>query len=67
MRSPTRRTFGEYKILIVKISMDMILAPHKKDKCVEATSDNFVDIELFLSIACFQPLLTIVHCLFKFA
>lgn len=70
MRSPARRALEEYKTLVVKMGMDMTPSPGDKEKCPAAATENFdslVDIELLLSLACFQHLLTIVHCLIKFA
>ena len=70
MRSPARRALEEYKTLVVKTGMDMTSVPGEKNKDVAAASNNFellVDLELLLSLAVFQPLLTTVHCLIKFA
>ena len=56
MRSLTRKTLEEYKILVVKMGMDMTTSPGNKDKCSTIVSVNFdmlVNIEFLLSIACF--------------
>ena len=69
MRILARRVLKEYKNLVVKMDINMTPSHGEKDKCRSATSDNFdqlVDIELLLSLACFQPLFTVVHCLIKF-
>jgi len=70
MRSPTQRALEEYKILILKMGMDITPVPREKNKDVSVATkifDYLVDIELLLSLACFQLVLTSVHYLIKFA
>lgn len=70
MRNPATKVLKEHKTLTVKIGIDTTPVPSKKNKDLAVASDNFDYLEnheLLLSLACFQPLLTTVHCLIKFA
>jgi hypothetical protein len=64
MRSPNKRIMSEYTTLMIKMGFDM--APRQKSNA--RTGDNFdllMDIEVLLSLACFIPLLDVVHYLIK--
>ena len=66
MRSPTQRIMSEFKILLVKMAIDMSGAVGDRPSTVAATNfDYFSNIEVLLSLSCFIPILNVVHCLIK--
>jgi hypothetical protein len=66
MRSRAKRIISEYTTLMVKMGTDM--TPGLRQRSNAGPGDNFdylVDIEVLLSLACFIPLLDVVHYLIK--
>jgi hypothetical protein len=62
MLSPTKTVLAEYWTLLLKMGLDMAtIAPAK------ANFELLCNFGLLLSLACILPLLSIVHCLIKFA
>jgi hypothetical protein len=66
MRSPALRVLSKYKTLIVKMGLDMTLAPnHRVPTGPEANFDYLIDLEVLLSLCCIMPLLNAVNRLIK--
>ena len=58
MRSPAQRILGKYKTLSPS-------AGHKANARAAANFDLLSDVQTLLSLACFIPMLNVVHCLIK--
>jgi len=55
----------EYKRLLAKMGVDMAAASQKGYSAIASNFDYLSDVEVLLSLACFIPLLNIVHYLMK--
>jgi len=66
MRSPAQRIMGEYRMLLVKMDVDIeATVGSKSNAAVAANFDQLSDVDILLSLACFIPIVNIVHCLIK--
>ncbi len=62
MLSPTKRVMAEYKILLVKMTLD-----NPTNQQVMLKYEHLCDIHILLGLACIFPLWESMHALIKFA
>lgn len=65
MRSPAQRIMDEYKTLLVKMGVDMVVGGQRGNLAAATYFDYLSDTEVLLSLTCFIPMLNVVYCLIK--